>query len=185
MRRSRSTVRRFTVVFALAGAAFGCAAGAPSTSSSSSTCVDVPPLAPFTGATPPEARVVAQFEAGPFGTSVADLVASAALADDEPARVVELGRTQHASHHLVALRGGEPLHHHADHDLTVVMLQGFGSMLLGDRRTPVGEGSLLHVPSGVVHAFTNQSDGVAVAYVMYAPPLEAPDRVLVEACPAR
>ena len=42
---------------------------------------------------------------------------------------------------------------------------------------PVGEGSLLYVPRGAVHAFANQSGAPSVAYAIYTPPFDGKDRI--------
>lgn len=109
------------------------------------------------------------------------LIAQAELAPGQAARVVEVGRDAHTSHHVVAIgRGeGEPLHRHDHHELVVVVLRGHGLMRLGEETRPVGEGSVLYVPRGAVHAFANASDAPAYAFVLYAPPFDGGDRVLV------
>lgn len=99
------------------------------------------------------------------------------LAADQDFRVVELGRDAGTSHHVVAIRTAETPHRHDRHDLLVVMQSGHGTMRLGDQTLPVGERSILYVPRGTVHAFTNQSDAPAVAYTVYTPPFDGKDRV--------
>ena len=63
------------------------------------------------------------------------------------------------------------------HDLVVVLLRGRGSMRLGEESRAVGEGSIVYVPRGSVHAFTNEADTPAFAYVLYTPPFDGEDRV--------
>jgi mannose-6-phosphate isomerase-like protein (cupin superfamily) len=101
------------------------------------------------------------------------------LAPGQDFRVVELGRDAGTSHHLVAIRTAETPHRHDQHDLLVVMQRGFGTMRMGDETLPVGEHSILYVPRGTVHAFTNTSAEPAVAYVVYTPPFDGTDRVEV------
>ena len=86
------------------------------------------------------------------------------------------GRDTGTSHHLVAIqtRGAA---RHDRHDLLVVIVRGHGTMRMGDAALPVGERSILYVPRGTVHAFTNQSDAPAVAYAVYTPPFDGKDRV--------
>ena len=64
---------------------------------------------------------------------------------------------------------------------TIVLLRGHGSMRLGDDTRPVAEGSVLYVPRGTVHAFRNGGgrDDPSFAHVIYAPPFDGEDRVLV------
>jgi quercetin dioxygenase-like cupin family protein len=112
---------------------------------------------------------------------LAELLAEATLADGEEVRVTPLGRDAHASHHLVVLRSGEEIHRHDEHELHVVILRGHGTMQIGDRTLPAGQGSVMYVPRGVAHAFVNGSEAPAVALVTYTPPLDAPDRTPVTA----
>jgi mannose-6-phosphate isomerase-like protein (cupin superfamily) len=110
---------------------------------------------------------------------IADLAARVPLAPGEEFRVVELGRDTGTSQHLVAIRTAEVPHRHDRHDLFVVMVRGSGTWRMGDETLPVGQGSLLYVPRGTVHAFTNESRTPAVAYAVYTPPFDGSDRVEV------
>jgi mannose-6-phosphate isomerase-like protein (cupin superfamily) len=105
------------------------------------------------------------------------------LAADQPFRVVELGRDASTSHHLAAIRGAEKPHRHDRHDQLVVIARGYGTLRIGDRTLPVGEGSIVYVPRGNVHAFTNESDAPAVSYLIYTPPYDGVDRVETEVKP--
>ena len=93
------------------------------------------------------------------------------------ARVLELARDADTSQHLVAVRDREELHRHDRHAITVVLLAGRGRMHIAGEERAVGEGSIVHVPRGVVHAFINESPEPAVAFVVYAPPYDGNDRV--------
>jgi len=112
---------------------------------------------------------------------LAELAAREPLAANESFRVQELGRDAGSSQHLVWIRDAETPHRHDRHDLLVVMLRGWGTMRLGDETRPVGSGSILYVPRGTVHAFTNASGEPAVAFALYAPAFDASDRVPAEA----
>jgi mannose-6-phosphate isomerase-like protein (cupin superfamily) len=101
------------------------------------------------------------------------------LAADQDFRVVELGRDASTSHHIAAIRTAETPHRHDRHDLFVVLVRGHGAMRIGDAALPVGEGSVLYVPRGTVHAFANQGGTHAVSYVVYSPPFDGTDRVEV------
>ncbi len=111
---------------------------------------------------------------------LATLAGETRLGPDEALRVRELGRDASTSHHLVWIRDREPLHRHECHDLMVVVLQGRGFLRLGKEERAVGEGSILYVPRGAVHAFRNAGPEPAVAYVVYVPPFDGADRVGVE-----
>jgi len=117
---------------------------------------------------------------GRLSAPLAELTARATLAPGEDFRVVEIGRDAASSHHVVAIRTGETPHRHDRHDLLVVMLEGHGTWRLGDETRTVGEGSILYVPRGTVHAFTNASDAPAKAWAVYFPPFDGTDRALVD-----
>ena len=102
------------------------------------------------------------------------------LAPGEAFKVIELGRDAHSSHHLVRIRDREVPHRHDRHDLVVVMLRGHGAMRLGSEERAVGEGSILYVPRGTVHAFRNASPEPAAAYAVYTPAFDGTDRIPVE-----
>lgn len=89
-----------------------------------------------------------------------------------------MARDRHTSHHVVWIRTQEVPHRHDRHDLWVVIVRGHGTMRLGDEERAVGEGSVLYVPRGTVHAFRNLSSAAAAAYAVYAPPFDGKDRVL-------
>lgn len=104
----------------------------------------------------------------------------ALLGPGENQRVVEIGRDEHTSHHVVAIRDRETPHRHDRHDLTVVMLEGWGAMSIDGKERRVGRGSILYVPRGAVHAFRNLGDEPAVAYAIYTPAFDGKDRIVEE-----
>jgi quercetin dioxygenase-like cupin family protein len=104
-------------------------------------------------------------------------VAAHPLAPGQNIRADEVGRTASASYHLVQVRGGESPHRHLAHDLTVVVLDGGGSLDEGERRVDLAAGDVAVIPRGDVHWFTNLGRGNAVAFVIFSPPLDAPDNV--------
>lgn len=112
---------------------------------------------------------------------LAELPLRVPLAPDQDFRVEPLGASEHTSHHVGAIRRAEPLHRHDRHDLLVLIVRGRGTQRVGDETREVGEGSLLFVPRGVVHAFTNTGPEPAIAVLVYSPPFDGRDRVLVEA----
>lgn len=108
-----------------------------------------------------------------------DLAGRVPLAPDRNFRVEEIGRDTGSSHHVVAIRTAEIPHRHDHHDLFVVVLRGYGTWRVGDTTETVGEQSLLYVPRGTLHAFTNEADEPAVAYAVYVPPFDGDDRIEV------
>ena len=102
------------------------------------------------------------------------------LAPDQDFRVVLLGQSEFTSHHVGAIRHAEPLHRHDRHDLLVLLVRGHGTQRIGDETRPVAEGSVVFVPRGVAHAFSNAGPEPAIAYLVYSPAFDGTDRALVE-----
>ena len=67
--------------------------------------------------------------------------------------------------------GGET---HEGHDQVLIFVEGSGTAKIGDTETPVKEGDLSFVPSGVYHNFINDGEGPLKLYTMYAPPEHEP-----------
>lgn len=130
--------------------------------------------------TAPAAVLDAVFQGERRTAALAELGGSAGLAPEESFKVAEVGRDEHASHHLVWIRDREVPHRHDRHDLVVVILRGHGGMRLGDEERPAGVGSILYVPRGLAHAFRNASDEPALAYAVYLPAFDGTDRVTTE-----
>lgn len=116
---------------------------------------------------------------GRLTQSIAAQVEKNPLPSEQEFRIIEVGRDANTSHHLVWIRDREIPHRHDHHDLFVVIVQGYGGMRLGEAERTVGEGSILYVPRGTVHAFRNAADGPAVAYAVYAPAFDGRDRIEV------
>jgi mannose-6-phosphate isomerase-like protein (cupin superfamily) len=111
---------------------------------------------------------------------LAELAAGVPLGASENFKIVEVGRDDHTSQHVVALRGREPLHRHDQHDLLVVVLAGEGKMLIGDSERAIGTQSIVYVPRGTVHSMHNTAPAPLTGYAVFIPPFDGKDRVLVE-----
>lgn len=122
----------------------------------------------------------AQF-VGPSGElrNLDELIAREPLAASENIKVIPLARTPHSATILVQVRDREPLHYHADADITVSVLKGEGTLHVGGKAHAVKAGDVMVVPRGAVHAFVNKGPGVGVALVSYSPAPGPNDRVLV------
>jgi mannose-6-phosphate isomerase-like protein (cupin superfamily) len=101
------------------------------------------------------------------------------LAPSENIRVLPLSRGEQSHNLLVQVRDREPLHLHADSDITVYLLRGHGKIRLGDRQLPVRAGDVMHIPRGTIHAFINEDREPAAALVVYSPAPGPEDRVLI------
>ena len=101
------------------------------------------------------------------------------LKPDQAMSIEELSRGETASAAIVQIRKQEPLHIHKDHDVTAIVLRGQGILWVGDRKLEMRPGSIVTIPRGVPHAFTNQSPEPAVAYAMFNPAFDGKDFVPV------
>ena len=102
------------------------------------------------------------------------------LAAGENIRVLPLQKNEHSAHVLVQVRDREPLHYHADSDITVFILRGRGRIQIADRTRPARAGDVIHIPRGAVHAYINEGPEIGVALVVYSPAPGPNDRVLAE-----
>jgi quercetin dioxygenase-like cupin family protein len=98
----------------------------------------------------------------------------------ENSRATRLFQNERSANLLVQIRDREPLHYHADSDITVLLLRGYGVIQFADKTLAVKTGDVMHIPRGVVHAFINQGTEIAAALVVYSPAPGPNDRVLAE-----
>ncbi|MBI3576186.1 MAG: cupin domain-containing protein [Gammaproteobacteria bacterium] len=102
------------------------------------------------------------------------------LAGGENIKVVTLSRGPRSANMLVQVRDREPLHRHADSDITVFLLRGEGELRVGKQMHAVKIGDVMHIPRGAVHAYINRGPEPAAALVVYSPAPGPKDRILVE-----
>jgi mannose-6-phosphate isomerase-like protein (cupin superfamily) len=90
-----------------------------------------------------------------------------------------LDRSERTSRHLVFIRDRESPHLHAEHDLTVVLLHGRGTIWIDSASYPMRAGDVTVVAAGTPHYFVNEAAEPSAALVVFAPPLDEPDSVPV------
>ena len=137
-------------------------------------------LAAAPSPSPAPATLDALFPSGRLSLPLAALAEKYPLAPGKDFQVSEVGRDAGSSQHVVWIVDREIPHRHDTHDLVVVMLRGYGTMRLGAETRPVGPNSILYVPRGTPHAFTNESGEPAFAYAIYSPAFDGKDRVTVD-----
>jgi quercetin dioxygenase-like cupin family protein len=99
------------------------------------------------------------------------------LAPGQPVRVDPVGRTPAASFHVAQIGTAEAPHRHQDHDLAVFVLQGQGVLTLDGQRITLRAGDAALIARGRAHWFARQGPENAVSFVVFTPPLDAPDTV--------
>src|SRR2546426_10944937 len=79
-------------------------------------------------------------------TSIEDALRQNPLTMNQEIRVTNLGIASTVSHHIVQVRTQEQPHIHKNHDLTVFVYRGHGSMTVGNQSFPLRAGDSLYVP---------------------------------------
>ena len=97
--------------------------------------------------------------------------------------VVELGSTGTSSFHIVHVRDRERMHVHQHHDLVAVLQQGHGTLQFQSKRLHMTVGSVVAIPRGTPHAFINESRQPAEILVVFSPPFDIMDTVLIDEAP--
>jgi len=101
------------------------------------------------------------------------------LKADQGTGIEEISRGETASAAIVQIRNLQPLHFHESHDLTAIVLKGYGTLTVGDRKLELRPGSIVTIPRGTPHSFLNKSPEPAVAYAMFNPAFDGKDFVPV------
>ena len=78
---------------------------------------------------------------------------------------------------LVWVKKEVRLHHHAFHTESLLILEGTGSMVVGDQSFEVGPGDFLAIPKSTPHDLTVNSDTPLKALSIQAPKFQGKDRV--------
>ena len=112
----------------------------------------------------------------PLLVDAATMISQAPLAPDENIRAVEIERGESASTHLVRIRDRETPHVHTRYDLTVILLQGRGTLFLAGKALPMRTGDVAFVPKETRHYFVNEGSEPAAALVSFAPAFDGPDQ---------
>ena len=76
---------------------------------------------------------------------------------------------------LVRIADREEPHRHTVYDMTVVVVEGSGTLWLDGVARPMARGDVAHVPRGVQHQFVNGGKDPASALVVFSPKFAGPD----------
>lgn len=95
---------------------------------------------------------------------------------EPPVRWTWLASGEHSTVNLVESNGINAPHVHDYHDETLYVIEGEGSILLGEETHPLAAGDVVFIPAGTVH--TPIIAGTERTLSVYAPPFdpEHPDR---------
>lgn len=76
---------------------------------------------------------------------------------------------------LVRIGDREEPHRHTRYDMTVILVEGGGTLWLDGQALPMARGDVAHVPRGVPHHFANDGETPASAMVVFSPKFSGPD----------
>jgi mannose-6-phosphate isomerase-like protein (cupin superfamily) len=127
-----------------------------------------PPAAHFLAQDPPRA---ASFDA---------MIEQAALHPEQNIRQLLLHQGESMSVHLVRIRDREQPHLHTRYDLTVMLVEGEGTLWLQGEPLKMRGGDVAVISKGTRHHFVNEGSEPASALVVFAPAYDESDREAVE-----
>ena len=90
-----------------------------------------------------------------------------------------IARNKLSTHHIVIVKKEEPLHIHASHDGWAICLKGKGEFVIGDKKFAIHPGSSVYIPRGVPHKAIRRGREPIAAFVIFTPPYDGKDTVLV------
>ncbi len=93
--------------------------------------------------------------------------------------VVKLSETDSMTQLLVFIRTEEPPHYHAEHDLSFILLRGYGELYLDGRIERLEEEDIAFIPRGAVHFYRNSSS-LSILLATFSPKYDGKDSVRVE-----
>ncbi|MDH3975479.1 MAG: cupin domain-containing protein [Deltaproteobacteria bacterium] len=95
-------------------------------------------------------------------------------------RVTPLFKNEDSSHYIIQINGRERPHIHEEHDLTVIVKKGKGTLHLGEEKLSMKAGDIAFIPRGTVHYFVNEKKHCpAVSYVIFSPSYHGKDKKMV------
>ena len=146
----------------------------------SSSCILAGFVLSFLFACAPAPRIFLQYGTEFKQAEIEKVLAENPLGPTENIKITTLGQGQVVSHHIVQIRDREKPHMHRIHDGTVVVVKGRGYLMMDNRRIDLSAGDIVYIPRGAVHYFVNTTGEPAVAFVVFSPPFDGKDIVLIE-----
>ncbi len=92
---------------------------------------------------------------------------------------VNIKNGKYSSQYLVFIKTAEQPHYHADHDLSVYLIEGKGTIYLDGKTYTMEAGDFLFIPAGTVHFYTNSAE-ISVILATFSPQFDGKDVVKVE-----
>jgi mannose-6-phosphate isomerase-like protein (cupin superfamily) len=93
--------------------------------------------------------------------------------------VQKLYTDAHASGFVIWIKQNVPLHKHATHSETVLILEGSAEMVLGEEKMKVQKGDIVFIPEGTPHSVVVKK-GILKVLSIQAPEFDGSDRVKLD-----
>lgn len=100
------------------------------------------------------------------------------LGDVAGKQVQQFAGGRYATVNIVTPTRRLPAHYHVEHDETVYLVRGHGTLRLGDEIQLIEAGVLVFIPAGTIHAFTPGGDD-CIAVSVVSPADDGADHVAV------
>jgi quercetin dioxygenase-like cupin family protein len=104
-----------------------------------------------------------------------EIVSSVELGKEENIARALLAEGSDSSVFLVRIRHSEEPHAHTRYDLSIVVVEGKGTLWLGARAVPMRAGDVAFIPRGMPHYFVNHGRDPAAALAIFSPRFDEPD----------
>ncbi|WP_306644115.1 cupin domain-containing protein [Sanyastnella coralliicola] len=99
---------------------------------------------------------------------------------DEAIHVEKLATDSLASTFMIWIKEGVKAHFHASHTEYVYVLEGEGSMMLGEEEVMIQPGQLIYIPVGTVHSAVVKAGSELKVLSVQTPEFKGQDRVFIE-----
>ncbi len=98
----------------------------------------------------------------------------------ENIKVIPLNSDEHASSFIIFVKESVRLHRHDEHTEYVIILEGKGTMLLGEKTVPLKKGQVINIPKGTPHAVTVTSKKPMKVLSVQCPKFIGKDRIFID-----
>ena len=112
--------------------------------------------------------------------STDDIVSRVELAEDQNIGRWLVEEGSDSSMFVVRIRDREEPHLHTRYDLTIVVVEGEGTLWLGTKALRMRRGDMAFIPRGTPHYFVNRGRDPAAALAIFSPKFLEADQQPVE-----
>lgn len=127
-----------------------------------------------------ERHIYSVGEEGLYAKEWCEIIKEYPIGKDDNIRVTPLFKNEDSSHYIIQINDRERPHIHEEHDLTVIVKKGAGTLHLGKEKLAMKAGDIAFIPKGTVHYFVNEKKNcTAVSYVIFSPAYHGKDKKVV------